>query len=1130
MIQKTKNNLYKLIIFCVYMLASPVLAGPLVLPDLPFQASVVEPNVMLLMDTSQSMATIVPSDDFLDFKENGGVTAGEIKYYGLWYGFFKQWMTLNEVSDKHVWKSDMLRHNSYCSAGYVSFRIKKNNNYIYKCLKLPALPNNDEKDGVYTQEYLRYLANNTGGTNNKDYTNIIPKKTRMRVAKDVAISLVKDNDKIRFGVSSLYLNDHSKKGGAEVVHCCGGGCGNNDIGKSINSLEATVPGTPLASAYYELTRYFRGLKSHTKSNVNHNSPIQYRCQESFVLVLTDGNPETDAKNLSRNSVKYNDPDVNNNTSFPDWDGLSTSIKNNVIPPFSDGKFPTDLSKEGPQDNLFLDDMVKFGYDIDLVKSGVDLAGVSFNDKGFETQRLKAYTVGFALEHQMLADAAHYGSGDYLTADNAENLKAVMQGYVSDIVHRIGTKSGAGVTSGEINSGSQVIQTRFNPKNWSGDMRFYKLHTDVTKDNYGTIDNSNSSYDDGALVSVADEMPDWNKRILFSSNGNKGVRFVWGQLSKGQKKLLKSEPNLLDYIKGKGAVAIKSSNKKLDYRVRDSVLADIVHSKPVYVASPSQRYPESIENDSYASFKKRYENRVPIVYVGSNGGMLHAFNTVDGKEEFAFVPADIIGNLHYMSDKEYVHRYYVDATPSVNDAYINNKWGTFLVSGLRKGGQSIFALDVTEAGNLDNNDNDAKQLFLWDFSDDDDPDMGYSYGQPSIVKMNDGKWYAVFGNGYNSTEKDKSFSSTGDAVVFIVDLETGKKVAKLSTKVGTKEDPTGKGRPNGIAEITMVDQNSDHIADYIYAGDLFGNIWKFDITGSTTQSWKLAYKLFTACSGSCKTKADRQSVTAPLGIGPHPSKSGLMLYFGTGKRLEALDDTNTQTVESLYGIWDSGSKINGRNELLQQKIEFQGVVEFDDNSVTPASTVSHDLRVVSSKPIKPEHRGWYLDLVAPSNSTSMGERLLTRAKYRNNRVLFTTQVPDFVDPCMSADGTSWLLDLNASNGGRLNFQVFDHNGDGTVDQDDKVKVEKDPQGNDDVTPDANVQVVTGVNGKQFIVASASGKRISRSVDGTLQSTNSAISVGTEILQSSKVDTGIDSHRLYGQTEIGRVSWRQLERGY
>jgi len=270
---------------------------------------------------------------------------------------------------------------------------------------------------------------------------------------------------------------------------------------------------------------------------------------------------------------------------------------------------------------------------------------------------------------------------------------------------------------------------------------------------------------------------------------------------------------------------------------------MVNSSPIYVGKPRARYPDNWGSGapessvSYSAFATS-STRVPMVYVGANDGMLHGFNADTGKELIAYIPNEVYPRLSALTSPTYSHKFYVDGSPTVADAFFDNQWRSVLVGGLNRGGQAIYALDITNPASMD------ETKVLWEFSDNIDNDaagdagtefaLGYTYSKPAIVRLHNGKWAAIFGNGYNNTVNDGSRSTTGHAVLYIVDLEDGSVIRKINTKAGTQT------APNGLATVTPVDVDGDFIIEYVYAGDLQGNMWKFDLTDTTPSSWGVAY--------------------------------------------------------------------------------------------------------------------------------------------------------------------------------------------------------------------------------------------------------------------------------------------------
>jgi type IV pilus assembly protein PilY1 len=408
-----------------------------------------------------------------------------------------------------------------------------------------------------------------------------------------------------------------------------------------------------------------------------------------------------------------------------------------------------------------------------------------------------------------------------------------------------------------------------------------------------------------------------------------------------------------------------------------------------------------------------------VYVGANDGMLHAFDGNTGVELLAYIPSKVYDNLTQLTNPNYTHRYFVSGSPNAVDAFYNNSWHTVLASGLGAGGQSVFALDVTEPANFAQSN--ASSLVLWEFSDLDDNDMGLSYSRPSIVRMANGEWAAVFGNGYNNTLNDGHSSTTGNAVLYIVNIETGALIKKLDTGEGMAEDPLSLARPNGLATPSVIDINGDSIADYIYVGDLFGNLWKIDVTSSNTNQWDFAFKqgstpkpLFVAKDAS----NNRQPITGTVTVSRIPNAyNTFQVYFGTGKYLETGDNLDVST-QTFYAIRDDGATEVTRTDLLEQTIlsEVGNFRITSENILIPAS-----------------HKGWYLDLSV--NGIQDGERVISDPIYRQGKIIFTTIIPNS-DPC-EYGGTSWLMELDALEGARLNYTPFDTNDDGLFNASDLI---------------------------------------------------------------------------------------------
>lgn len=955
-------------------------AGALALPDTPLNVSAsVPPNVMLLIDNSGSMENIIWHDEF--------DPAGD---YGAWR-YRNGSGTYSSISAGSTYYPSNFAQGS-CSDGFDRFRLGASEPYTYKCLKLPAP--NGASNTRYLGGYVRFLLD-TFPSGTDLTTGQVPNEYRMQVARDVAKDLVTSTPGVKFGVARFNNNE----GGKVIADC---NIDSSDLTATIDGLTAET-WTPLAETYYEVTRYFRGLSSHYNSDTTYTSPIEYRCQKNFTIVVTDGLPTYDA------SYPDNDPadTADGSRALPNWDGVDNDGPNE--------------GGSGEGDSLYLDDIAKFAWDIDFKTSGEDITGGSYEDEKYNHQNMYTYTVGFTVANQMLEDAASYGNGLYLTANNAAQLREELGKAISDIQGKLGASSSAAASGGYITAGTKVYQGRLNSENWFGQLLAFGVDADPTSETYGGL-LTNGSGPDGALWDAGTLIPAWAAREIITNKAD-GIPFAWDQFSDDEAAAyFASNDQLLAYLRGKDVPG---------FRERTSLLGDIVNSAPQYVGAPNFRYKDDLETEAYSEFKGDYAGRAPMIYVGANDGMLHAFDAETGVEKLAYIPGEVLGTIKQLSNENYQenHKFYVDGTPTVSDAFVGGAWRTVLVGGLNKGGQSIYALDVTNPAGF--SEGSAASIFKWEFTDEDDADLGYTYSRPAIVKLNDGTWAAVFGNGYNNTVADGQASTTGDAVLYVVNLDTGALIKKITTSTGVAEDPTDQSRPNGLATVAPVDLQDDGKIDYIYAGDLFGNMWKFDLSSPNTNQWKLDYRIFAACEDITCANDKQQPITTRPTVIRHPQGLGQIVLFGTGKYLEVEDaGVNKGGVQSFYGIWDKnpnkGSRIK-RSELQEQEILLEQMFTFTNSD---GKTFTEPLRVTSNYEVDWESKkGWYIDLASPdADSDGEGERQVTNSLVRNGRLIFTTMIPSVSsDPCVP-DGESWIMEMDAVTGSRLSYSPFDLNRD------------------------------------------------------------------------------------------------------
>ena len=518
-----------------------------------------------------------------------------------------------------------------------------------------------------------------------------------------------------------------------------------------------------------------------------------------------------------------------------------------------------------------------------------------------------------------------------------------------------------------------------------------------------------------------------------------------------------------------------------FRNRAEVIGDIVNSDPLFVGRQDFGYSvlPGTEGSAYRTFRGAapYASRPEMVYVGANDGLLHAFDANTGVERFAYLPDALMHRVNALTRPNYVHRYLLDGSPGFGDAWVDlgsgDAWHTLLVGTLGAGGRGLFALDITDPANF------AAGDVLWEFTADDDADLGFTMNQASLVRAASGDWVVIAGNGYNS--------GNHRAALFILDAEDGSLIRKIDTGIGSA------GVPNGLTTPAPVDLNHDRITDAVYAGDLHGNLWKFDLSDPDPANWDIAYDdgtdpapLFLAVDAL----GDPQPITTRPEVTTHPD-GGVMVLFGTGRYFDESDRLvpDTPQVQSFYGIRDQGSAATGgRAALLEQEV----LGEFD-------AFTDVRVRVSTQRQPQPGDEGWYIDL------PEAGERQVSLPILRRGRIVFTTLTPSG-DPC-DFGGTSWLMELNAITGGRLDYTPFDNNLDGYFDNADFVTVEVDEDG--DGTPETVTVPISGRKSKEGIIK-----------------TPGIISAGTREYKYASGTSGSVEMTIEAGITGGRQSWRQI----
>lgn len=787
---------------------------------------------------------------------------------------------------------------------------------------------------------------------------------------------------------------------------------------------------PVSELYYAAIRYLRGKgnynvytnpansnlkKDHFPVITRWTDPIQYSCQRNAILGIGDVNTHEDRDLLPSDDNTFMSPyglDGYTKKVF-DFENINKSAS---------GEFT------GRGNSAYIAGLAYYANTQDMRP---DLAGkqtvstywldVRENQTLEGRQRnqywLAAKYGGFNVPNnykpgQPLEDAWWYTNGDTLeskdkrpdnfyVASDAESMVDGLRQAFAQIANEVqSTNTAMTANTNLLEVGATMFQTRLDSKLWSGDLWGRKLN----------LEERNLEATPSWRAAEKLDAMTWDSRNILSikpaTSGNiasAGINFTWSQLTDSQKALLGNNENLFNYLRGDRSLELTSSNPNGQFRERGSRLGDIVNSDPQYVYQQDYGYQRlaSWNNEvanKYKLFREApgYKNRIPLVIVGANDGMLHAFDAsldkpASGSEVFAFVPNAAYTHLSQLADPNYSHRYYVDGTPRVSDAWLGDRWATVVVGSMGAGGSGVFALDIT---NVQNSSTVTPSRVMWEFSN---PKAGYIMGQPTIVALPNQKFAVAISSGYHDQATTKGY-------VWLLDIADGSILKEFELNT------------SGNLGSVLATNLTGHVeASRLYVADTVGQVWRLDLDGTSPSAWKAPDSLGNGpLFKVVGPNGQQQAITAPL-TSAFNDRGELMIVFGTGSfyRIGDNEISDNPPVDTFYALIDDGQLIDGRSRLLQQRIQW----EAEATGTLPRR------RAITSNELTQE-LGWYLDLAWQREQNGpgpKGERVIVKASASRNSVEFITMTPD-EDPC-AGGGTSMAMIMNLSSGKPLSHDYY-----------------------------------------------------------------------------------------------------------
>ncbi len=744
-------------------------------------------------------------------------------------------------------------------------------------------------------------------------------------------------------------------------------------------------GTWLADLLRDSWKYFQGTFHNPGTTTNFASPIAYACQPNFVILATDGRPNTDMAEASE---------------------VSWGIGTDFITTYCTGDYSDSTIFGHADDFLAINDFAT------CVHRELD-ASTAFSGR----QALNVYTIGFVDDissvDQLLQEAATGGGGDAYTATNAAQFVTAISSAAQSIIAKSSSSTSVAVVSTSGAATDLLVTASFVSDSWQGQLVGHALPlvagaTPLWKAGDLLLARAPSTRRIYTALDTADADTRIDDRIDFSVTNEATLRSYLGAANSTE------GAALINWVRGTDAAPYRTRNPASGVNVWK--LGDVIDSSPVVVGAPPFFYPQA----SYQTFYTNNQNRPLVIYVASNDGMLHAFDSVTGSERWGFIPN---WNLPLfkstLSSATYCHYFAFDGSPRVVDAYFSEDgaaaaWHTILIVGGGKHGGYV-ALDVTDPGS---EAAPNPPVVLWQWPNPTsfaapaalaEARLGSATARPAIHFLAaSGATFPTTTSSWVATIASGTGNSDGQGYLFNVALDTG-----VASPTVINVDPAVEAG-NGLTDPVAVDLNADQATDRVYVGDRLGRVWRWDVA-QTTNPTQLVYN-----AGSTRPIMARPVLSFASALAGDPN---VLIYFGTGK-LETVSDESDLSVQRIYALKDTGARNGTPSTPL----------------LTDANLVNATGLTTGSPVVSFAGSGWFIDLKLGANGEAgsanapKGARALYPGVITNGVFFITVFTPDTSDPC-NFGGLPTLFAMNGATGGPLASPVLDINGDGTVDSTD-----------------------------------------------------------------------------------------------
>jgi type IV pilus assembly protein PilY1 len=642
--------------------------------------------------------------------------------------------------------------------------------------------------------------------------------------------------------------------------------------------------------------------------------------------------------------------------------------------------------------------------------------------------------------------------NYFAANQPDKLVNGLRAAFNDINSQLASAAGGNLASTDVSilsANNAFYKVQYNTSPWSGNVQGIVL-TAITAS--GEFTQSVKWDADAKLDALAAGTGFDSSRVIVTAVPGAsplGQPFRLGNLSASQKLALGTateQQDVLNYLRGDRSKETLRADGTINtgglYRTRTKLLGDIVDSEAVYVGPPVEAFDDAL-NPGYSAFATAQLGRRPLLYVGANDGMLHAFdartdgNVLGGQEVFAFIPSFVYSGpnaspatdgLRSLANDPLNHRFFVNRTPRTRDIDFDkagtatgsgtSDWRTILVGGLGKGGKGFYALDITDPANFTSEAGAAAKV-LWEFTD---PDMGFSYGIPVITKTRKWGWVVMLSSGYNNVT-GPTVADRGRGYLFVVNPKTGALIKKIKLEAG---DATN---PSGFAQITSyVPAETSGVVDEVYGGDLLGNVWRIDFKSATADPTAIVFA--TLKDGIANNP--QPITTAPV-VDFSPNDKKRYVFVGTGRYLDSSDSLNTQQ-QTFYALRDGSG--DARFEDTATPIAGFSLPTGASFPLDRSQLANNSDLIAGLTPAQIEAKpmGWYYDLTGSTGGTpNARERITVDARTDSFGVITWAGTTPKTDAC-NPNGVSSLYSTNFGSG---KTQLYTKDASGIITAVDKI---------------------------------------------------------------------------------------------